>query len=309
MIDRIGEVVQGHVVESLARLPSPPMTRAASWQAFVCALIGVVGRILAQEAGDAYMAAPMADPTALSGHYAASFDGHRFAFAVEIEPDPGASGRYLATGGYGENPADAQEAKNWGDIRAPLMEANQAPAIKLDDGILRFVVPKSEPQKLGVLWKGRFLPRQPPPQRIEDFFLAAPPEWVGWSLAMRAALIRERPKGFTLDSGNGFIRYEAQDNPEEFEAAVFRAADGSRIFAFSVPHDPAFDNPATFVLLRYDRGRWLDVTKELFPSPIARASTYRLPRKGVTIEVRDAHKKLIEQWTWDRSKFVKGKGS
>jgi len=68
-----------------------------------------------------------------------------------------------------------------------------------------------------------------------------------------------------VDEPNGYIRYQASDNPERFEFAIFRKRNGRYLAAFSTPYDPNFFDrpiPSQLLLLDYRQGQWRDVTRE-----------------------------------------------
>src|SRR5262245_48992666 len=68
------------------------------------------------------------------------------------------------------------------------------------------------------------------PKTVRDYFLAAPKEYVGLSREEREVLLKG--PGVVLDIKNGYLSYNASDNPEEFEFALFKQTDGSYIVAF-----------------------------------------------------------------------------
>ena len=138
------------------------------------------------------------------------------------------------------------------------------------------------------------------PKTVADFFLLVPERYVGYPLDFRRQLLRGERRGTVIDIKNGYISWNASDNPEEFEFAIFRKSNGKYIVAFSSPGEPDL-YPSRFFLLSYDRGRWRDVTKALRPLAFDTRLDYKLPRRGRTIVVtRDWRKQYSLTWANDR---------
>lgn len=146
-------------------------------------------------------------------------------------------------------------------------------------------------------------PQPPEPKTVADFFLLVPERFVGYDLAFRQGLVRGERRGTVIDVPNGYISWNASDNPEEFEFALFKKRNGKYIAAFSVPYDSQFPNAATLLLLSYDRGKWRNVTKALLPVKYDKTLTYGLPRQGRTIEVASEWGREHYQLTWANDRF------
>jgi hypothetical protein len=145
-------------------------------------------------------------------------------------------------------------------------------------------------------------PQSSDPKTVTDFFLLVPERYVGYDQAFREGLVRGERRGAVIDLANGYIYWNASDNPEEFEFALFKKRNGKYIVAFSAPYDSQFPNSGRFVLLSYDRGKWRNVTKALLPVKYNRKSIYGLPRHGRTIHVGSewGRKHYILKWENDR---------
>ncbi|HEY5838668.1 MAG TPA: hypothetical protein VIT19_06490 [Pyrinomonadaceae bacterium] len=138
------------------------------------------------------------------------------------------------------------------------------------------------------------------PQTVADFFLLAPERVIGYDRRFREELLRGERRGTVIDIPNGYISWNASDNPEEFEFAIFRKSNGKYIVAFSSPGDPGL-YPSRFFLLSYDKGKWREVTKALLPVASDKRLDYKLPRRGRTIVVsRDWRERYHLTWTNDR---------
>jgi hypothetical protein len=147
-------------------------------------------------------------------------------------------------------------------------------------------------------------PQPSDPKTVADFFLLAPERYVGYDLAFREGLVRGERRGTVIDVPNGYIYWNASDNPEEFEFALFKKRNGKYIVAFSAPYDSQFPNSGRFVLLSYDRGKWRNVTKALLPVKYDKTLTYKLPRQGRTIEVAGEWGRKHYQLTWVNDRFT-----
>ena len=147
------------------------------------------------------------------------------------------------------------------------------------------------------------------PQTVADFFLLVPDRYMhGYDLSFRQQLLRGERRGAVVDIKNGYISWNASDNPEEFEFALFRRSNGKYIVAFSAPGEPDLYD-STFFLLSYDGGRWRDVTRALLPVAYDKRLDYKLPRRGRTIVVtRDWRERYHLTWTGDRFRVKRRAG-
>lgn len=146
------------------------------------------------------------------------------------------------------------------------------------------------------------------PKTVADFFLLVPERVSGYDLQFREELLRGERRGTVIDIPNGYISWNASDNPEEFEFAIFRKSNGKYIVAFSSPGDPGL-YPSHFYLLSYDNGKWRDVTKALLPVAFDKRLNYKIPRRGRTIVVtRDWRQRYHLTWTNDRFRLKRRAG-
>ncbi|MEN9250786.1 MAG: hypothetical protein Q6K95_11410 [Gloeomargarita sp. GXS_bins_116] len=110
-----------------------------------------------------------------------------------------------------------------------------------------------------------------------------------------------------VDTDHGYIRYQAKDNPERFEFAIFRKRNGQYLAAFSVPYNPNFgDRPgkSLLLLLDYQQGQWRNVTRQLLPVPFDPTLTYQLPRVGRDVVVVNARNQRLYRLRWQDDRFI-----
>lgn len=148
----------------------------------------------------------------------------------------------------------------------------------------------------------------PEPRTVGDFFLLVPERYmVGYDLRFREELLRGEHRGVVIDIGNGYISYDASDNPTGFEFAIFRKSNGRYIVAYSDGVSDNFDweigDGYTLFLLSYEGGKWRDVTRALLPVPFNKKLSYKLPRRGRSLEVWDAEGRKFYTLTWRNDRF------
>ena len=143
------------------------------------------------------------------------------------------------------------------------------------------------------------------PKTVADFFLLVPERYMmGYDLRFREEMLRGEHRGVVVDIENGYISYDASDNPSGFEFAVFRKNNGRYVVAYSDGVSDNFnDNDYTFFLLSYEGGKWRDVTKALLPVPLNKRLSYRLPRRGRSIEVWDPEERKHYTLAWRNDRF------
>jgi hypothetical protein len=143
------------------------------------------------------------------------------------------------------------------------------------------------------------------PKTVADFFLLVPERYMPYyDVRFREELLRGKRRGAIVDIANGFISWDASDNTEYFEFALFRKSNGGYLVAYSVPYDDQFPDASHFLLLSYDRGHWHDDTEALLPVAYDQTHTYHLPRRGTTIEVVAADGQRVYTLVWVKDRFV-----
>lgn len=148
------------------------------------------------------------------------------------------------------------------------------------------------------------------PKTVADFFLLVPERYMeGYDLRFREELLRGEHRGAVVDVRNGYISYDASDNPSGFEFAIFRKSNGKYLVAYSdgAFYDPEFGkevgNWPTFFLLSYEGGRWRDVTRASLPTGFDGKLAYMLPRRGRSIKVWDEQGRKLYTLTWRNGRF------
>lgn len=148
------------------------------------------------------------------------------------------------------------------------------------------------------------------PKTVADFLLLVPERYMeGYDLRFREEMLRGEHRGVVVDIRNGYISYDASDNPSGFEFAIFRKSNGKYLVAYSTGafYDPEFGeevgNWPTLFLLSYEGGRWRDVTWASLPTGFDGKLAYMLPRRGRSIGVWDWRGRKHYTLTWRNDRF------
>ena len=148
------------------------------------------------------------------------------------------------------------------------------------------------------------------PKTVADFLLLVPDRYMdGYDLRFREELLRGEHRGVVVDIPNGYISYDASDNPSGFEFAIFRKSNGKHLVAYSTGsfHDQEMaeelGNWPTLFLLSYEGGRWRDVTRASLPVAYDKKQAYMLPRRGRSIAVWDGRSRKFYTLTWKNDRF------
>jgi hypothetical protein len=154
------------------------------------------------------------------------------------------------------------------------------------------------------------------PKTVADFFLLVPDRYMGgYDLRLREEMLRGERRGVVVDIRNGYISYDASDNPSGFEFAIFRKSNGRYLVAYSTGafHDQEMaeelGNWPTLRLLSYEGGRWRDVTKSSLPVAYDEKLAYMLPRRGRSIAVWDGRASKLYTLTWRNDRFRLDRGA
>jgi hypothetical protein len=145
------------------------------------------------------------------------------------------------------------------------------------------------------------------PKTVADFFLLVPERYMPYyDLRFRERLLRGERRGAVIDIPNGYISWNASDNPEGFEFAIFRKSNGRYIVAYNSVGEDFNREPgdgAKLRLLSYEGGRWRDVTRVLLPVALDGRLGYKLPQRGRSIEVMGEGGRKLYTLTWARDRF------
>ena len=152
--------------------------------------------------------------------------------------------------------------------------------------------------------------QSPEPKTVADFLLLVPERYtVGHDRRFREELLRGEHRGGVIDIPNGYISYDASDNPSGFEFAIFKKSNGKYLVAYSTGAfgDPELsrelDKWPELYLLTYENGRWRDVRRSVLPVPFNRKHSYLLPRQGKSIAVIDDRGRKLYDLTWKNDRF------
>lgn len=154
---------------------------------------------------------------------------------------------------------------------------------------------------------GRAAAESSKPKTVADFLLLVPERYmIGYDLRFREELLGGEHRGVVIDITNGYISYDASDNPTGFEFAIFRKSNGRYIVAYNTVRDDFTwepGDPPTLQLLSYDGGKWRDVSKALLPVALDNRLGYTLPRRGRNIEVTGKGGRKLYTLNWVKDRF------
>ena len=148
---------------------------------------------------------------------------------------------------------------------------------------------------------------QDEPMTIKDYYLRMPKKYDGKTRHSREEMVADAESNETLDLEHGYLRYSLRgDTVQVFEAAIFKKPGGGYILAYDEDYDSDKNpSPTKLFFLKFDQGKWTDVTAQVLSIPINKHYQYELPREGTTIEVtKDGWQKMYVL-KWKNGKFVK----
>src|SRR5205085_984312 len=130
-----------------------------------------------------------------------------------------------------------------------------------------------------------------------------PDKYAGIAKAERQAYLGNASP--VVDVANGYMAY--QESAESKTAiALFKRPDKSYLvgisFSGSVINQKTEDieDISTLSFLRYDDGKWVDVTREVLPVATNKALLYELPRQGTTVIVIDGSGKQAYHYNLEK---------
>jgi hypothetical protein len=148
------------------------------------------------------------------------------------------------------------------------------------------------------------------PKTAADFLPLVPERYMdGYDRTFREELLRGEHRGAVIDIPNGYISYDASDNPEGFEFAIFKRRNGKYLVAYSTgafgdaEWSKESGNWPAFYLLTYENGKWRDVRRSVLPVPFNKKHFYMLPRHGRTIGVIDLYGRKVYDLVWKNDRF------
>ena len=146
--------------------------------------------------------------------------------------------------------------------------------------------------------------QSPEPKTVADFFRIVPDRYIGFDRDFREGLLRHERRGAVIDIPNGYISWDASDNPEEFEFAIFRKSNGKYLVAIDIDYDSDYPDAGRLLLLSYEREKWRDVTRTMLPVRYDKRLIYKLPREGRTIQVTNQDGRRVYSLTWANDRFT-----
>jgi hypothetical protein len=146
-----------------------------------------------------------------------------------------------------------------------------------------------------------------PPKNVTDFFLLLPDKYVGLKKAERKTFLSNADP--VIDIANGYMSFQ-ESAESNTVIALFKRPDKSYIVGVSFSGDALnkktgeLQEVSELAFLRYDKGNWLDVTKEVLPIAVRKNLRYELPRQGTTIKVTEFSGDKAYDFLWQQGKFV-----
>ena len=142
------------------------------------------------------------------------------------------------------------------------------------------------------------------PKTVQDCYLLMPEKYDGSSRQDREEILGYTSET-TIDIKHGYISYITPLSGEVFEAALFKGPDGESILAYNEDCDLHYKVPTKLYFLKYEDGKWTDVTTQLLPLPINSRYKYKLPQIGTTLTVTNARGQKMYDLAWKNGKFEK----
>ena len=148
---------------------------------------------------------------------------------------------------------------------------------------------------------------RPTPKTVADYFLLLPNKYFEWySLAQRRAWLAD--KSTVLDIKNDYLYAHGDGAQGGLCVVLFRHAGRVVVAVQSEGYDPP---EPTVDFLRFEHGRWTNVTKQVLDAddagdfdPCLR-NTVQLPRHGTTIHVLNSVGVQQYDLLWKNGRFVK----
>jgi hypothetical protein len=158
-------------------------------------------------------------------------------------------------------------------------------------------------------------PRIAKPKTVLDYFLLLPYEpffhEIGESQSARKKWLYEKGVGNIIDIKNDYIRMSGDAAQPTMYMALFRYH--GRVLVGVYEYGEGGVEMASLHFMRYENGRWKDVTKAMLPVSYNDHYFYRLPRYGTTIRVtrgdpigEDGGKKVYDL-VWIKGRFKVGR--
>ncbi|HMJ24309.1 MAG TPA: hypothetical protein VK475_00690 [Pyrinomonadaceae bacterium] len=141
------------------------------------------------------------------------------------------------------------------------------------------------------------------PETVQAYYLLMPAKYDRSTRQQREEILEYSET--TIDNEKGYIQYVTHLSGEVFEAALFKEPDGGKILAYNEDCDLKYSVLTKLYFLKYENGKWTDVTTQLLPIPVNSRFRYKLPASGTTIKVTDAKGRPMYSLFWKNGKFEK----
>ena len=152
------------------------------------------------------------------------------------------------------------------------------------------------------------------PRTVVDYFMLLPQDYLDIPPSKRGTwLYGENSRGSIVDIKNDYIRMAGDETQWPIYMALFRYK-GRVLLGVCI----VADDWTSFGLLRYENGRWKDVTTAMLPVPYNETYQYVIPRYGTTIKVttgngvehpsKYGHGTKVYDLVWTQGKFKVRRG-
>jgi hypothetical protein len=141
------------------------------------------------------------------------------------------------------------------------------------------------------------------PETVQAYYLLMPEKYDRSTRQQREEILEYSET--TIDNDNGYIQYITHLSGQVFEAALFKEPDGGKVFAYNEDCDLKYSVLTKLYFLKFEAGKWTDVTARLLPVPVNIRYKYKLPQSGTNIKVTDARGRAMYVLSWKNGKFEK----
>jgi hypothetical protein len=143
------------------------------------------------------------------------------------------------------------------------------------------------------------------PETVVDYFLLLPQKGFFELEKLERKKWLYGTQGSVVDIKNDYLRMQGDGAQGSLQVALFRYKAQVLIAVYNEFED------GTLNFLRYDKGKWKDVTKVMLPVPFNRRCTYTLPRYGTSIRVTrgngfdyEGDGKKLYDLVWAKGRFL-----
>jgi hypothetical protein len=135
---------------------------------------------------------------------------------------------------------------------------------------------------------------------IADYFRELPSQ--EFTEVAPSDLMRSGPNRL-IDSRNGYMFLKGDGAQVSLEIALFLYPNRQPLLA--VAWGTYMEEDFTHLSFFTEReGEMVSVNRGIFPVSDSGDLRFELPRKGLTVVIRDASGKVLSQWTWNHTRFT-----